>query len=208
MGPVYVVSNGADLLRFRSDAERRAAWREKLGLRGFTVYCAGNVLPRKGVLDFISVAELLPELQFIWFGQKWGPLALYPRMEWRIRKAPDNVRFPGFVADPAGAYDACDLFFFPTFGETQSLVLLEAAALGKPLVVRDIPAFSSLKHGIHCLKGNSVEEFAEAIRAVAGDRALRERLAEGALQFAREHDLSAVGKRLTSLYERILRGER
>ncbi len=208
LGPVYVVSNGADLSRFRPDEERRKRWREMLGLTGFTVYSAGNVLPRKGVLDFIAVAERLPGLRFIWFGQRWGPLALYPRMEWRIRRAPGNVRFAGFVDDPAGAYDACDLFFFPTHGENQPLALLEAAALGKPLVVRDVPAFSHLEPGVHCLKGNSVEEFCRAIRAVAEDPALRGRLSRNAMAFAAEHDLRRVGARLAALYRRVLAGRR
>jgi len=207
LGPVYVVSNGADLTRFRPDPERRQAWRERLGLEGFVVYCAGNVLPRKGVLDFIAVAERLPEFRFVWFGQRWGPLALYPRMEWRIRRAPGNVRFAGFVEDPAGAYDACDLFFFPTYGENQPLALLEAAALGKPLVVRDVPAFARLEPGVHCLKGRSVEEFRDAILAVAGDPALRERLARNARELAAEHELGRVGTRLAELYRLVIAGK-
>ncbi len=208
LGPVHVVSNGADLSRFRPDEERRKRWREMLGLRGFTVYSAGNVLPRKGVLDFIAVAERLPKFQFIWFGQRWGPLAFYPRMEWVIRKAPRNVRFAGFVEDPAGAYDACDLFFFPTYGENQPLALLEAAALGKPIVVRDVPAFSYLEHGLHCLKANSVEEFRDAIRVVAEAPSLRERLSRNARTFALEHELKRVGERLLELYRLVASGGR
>lgn len=207
LGPVYVVSNGADLSRFMPDPMRRAAWRNRLGLKGFVVYCSGNILPRKGVLEFLEVAAHLPGLSFVWFGKHWGPLAFHPRMEWKIRRAPGNVLFAGFVDDPAGAYDACDLFFFPTHGETQSLVLLEAAALGKPMVLRDIPAFSSLEPGRHCLKGDSVEEFVRAIKTVASDGETRERLSAGAREFARRHELSTVGRRLVSLYRRILEGE-
>lgn len=203
-GPVYVVSNGVDLGRFRFDPRRREEWRERLGLEGFTVYCAGNIFPRKGVLDFIAVARRLPGIQFVWFGRKWGPLAFYPRMEVALRRAPPNVRFPGFVREPEGAYAACDLFFFPTHGENQPLALLEAAALGRPLVLRDIPAFSPLEHGIHCLKAGGIEEFAAHIGALAADGGLRRRLAEGALAFAREHGLEKVGEKLLSLYRRIL----
>ncbi len=207
LGPVYVVSNGVDLSRFRPDPQRREEWRRRLGLEGFVVYCAGNVLPRKGVMDFIAVAERLPRYEFVWFGQRWGPLAFHPRMERRIRRAPRNVRFVGFVDDPVGAYDACDLFFFPTWGETQSLVVLEAAALGKPLVLRDIVAFSALEDGINCLKSNTVRGFAEAIAAIAENGALRERLVAEAREFARKHDLTEVGRRLLDLYGKIIGGE-
>lgn len=204
LGPVEVVSNGVDTERFRYLPERRAFWRRRLGLSRFSVYSAGNILPRKGILDFIAVARQLPEMDFIWFGQRWGPLAFYPRMEWEIRRAPSNVRFPGFVRESEGAYAACDLFFFPTQGENQPLVVLEAAALGRPLVLRDVPAFSGLEHGIHCLKGRSVEEFAEAIRAVADDPGLWERLSRGAREFARAHSLEAVGRRLLAVYRGLL----
>ncbi|HID09423.1 TPA: glycosyltransferase, partial [Candidatus Micrarchaeota archaeon] len=206
LGAVYVVSNGVDLSRFRPDPKRREEWRRRLALKGFAIYCSGNVIPRKGVMDFIAVAERLPRYEFVWFGQRWGPLAFHPRMEWKIRRAPRNVRFAGFVDDSAGAYDACDLFFFPTHGETQSLVVLEAAALGKPMVLRDIPSFSYLKSGVHCLKGSTPEEFADLIRKLATDGMLREKLMMNAYKFAEEHDLPAVGRKLLALYGKVIAG--
>lgn len=207
LGPVYVVSNGVDLARWQGCDQRRRTWRDRLRLTGFTAYCAGNVLPRKGVLEFIEVARRLPRHEFLWFGQRWGPLAFYPRMERAIRRAPANVRFVGFVDKPEAAYDACDLFFFPTAGESQGLACLEAAALGKPLVLQDVPAFSDLESGQDCLKASTVDEHCAHIAAVSADAELRDRLAQASRKLAREHDLARVGRRLAELYALVMAGK-
>ncbi|MBC7098595.1 glycosyltransferase family 4 protein [Candidatus Bipolaricaulota bacterium] len=206
LGPAFVVSNGIDLSRFRFSEEKRKTWRKRLGLGRFTVYCSGNILPRKGVVDFIEVARALPELAFVWFGQHWGPWGFNPRMNRALKRRPQNLLFPGFVREPEGAYAACDLFFFPTYGETQSLVVLEAAALGRPLVLRDVPAFSELVHGVQCLKGAGVEEFIEHIKRVAEEPACRLALSREAYRWAMGHGLPEVGRRLLSLYRTILEG--
>ena len=204
LGAVFVVSNGIDLSRFRFSEEKRRTWRERLGLKRFTVYCSGNILLRKGVIDFIEVARALPELAFVWFGQYWGPLGFHPRMYKALKRRPKNLLFPGFVREPEGAYAACDLFFFPTYGENQPLVVLEAAALGRPLVLRDVPAFSELVHGVQCLKGATVEEFIAHIQRMAEEPARRLALSREAYRWAMGHSLPEVGRRLASLYRAVL----
>jgi 1,2-diacylglycerol-3-alpha-glucose alpha-1,2-glucosyltransferase len=88
---------------------------------------------------------------------------------------------PGFVHDMQAALSGGDLFFFPSHGETGSIVLLEAAACGLPLIVRDLPEYRSwLEDGENCLKGCCKEEFAELIVRVTADGKLRERLSQGA----------------------------
>ena len=205
---IAVVSNGIDRERHRFSAEKRALFRERFGLRRFTVFSAGNVIPRKGVNDFIAVAERLPEFDFIWYGYRWRKLfTFYPEMHRRIAQRPANVRFPGFVPDTPGAFSAGDLLLFPSFGENQPLVLLEAASLGRPLIVRDLPEYEGwLEHGVNCLKGRSVEEFVELIKEVAEDEGLRARLARGAEALAEEHRLERVGERLKGLYAGLLEG--
>lgn len=86
------------------------------------------------------------------------------------------------------------------------MVVLEAAALGRPLVLRDVPAFSELVHGVQCLKGAGVEEFIEHIKRVAEEPACRLALSREAYRWAMGHGLPEVGRRLLSLYRTILEG--
>lgn len=169
--PISVVSNGVDRARFSvADAERqrqRHAW----GLTGFTAFSAGNIIPRKGIGDFLETAHRLTQIEFLWFGHRWSRAAAYwPEMDAALDRAPSNVRFPGYVRDTPGAFAAGDACFFPSQSETQGLVLLEAASLGKPLVVRDLDVYRDwLVHGENCLKGDSAAEFATHLGALADD---------------------------------------
>ncbi|HIC96302.1 TPA: glycosyltransferase [Candidatus Bipolaricaulota bacterium] len=205
---IEVVQNGVDLERLCFSQEKRERYRRELGLERFTIASAGSVIPRKGVMDFIAVARLLPEYDFVWYGQRWNRLlAFHPEMERMIRRRPPNLRFPGFVSDIQGALSAADLFFFPSWGENQPVALLEAAACGLPLVVRDLPEYRGwLKEGENCLKGRKLEEFARIIQMVAEEEDLRERLSSGARRLAREHSLERVGARLIELYSALLQG--
>jgi 1,2-diacylglycerol-3-alpha-glucose alpha-1,2-glucosyltransferase len=204
--PVAVVSNGVDRERFRFSAERRAAYRKRFHLERFTVFSAGNIIPRKGIESFLNVAERLPQFDFIWYGQLWPKLlSFHPKMYQSIEERPPNVCMPGFVSDAPGAYSAADLLFFPSRTETQGLVLLEAASLGLPLVVRDLPEYRDwLIDGVHCLKARSDSAFVEALRHLASDAPLRAKLREGALALAATHSLTVTGKHLVDLYQRVI----
>lgn len=205
---VAVVSNGIDRERFRFSAEKRKESRRRFGFTHFTVYSAGNVIPRKGVCDFIDVAAELPQIDFIWYGYHWQKLlTFYPEMHRKIARRSSNVQLPGFVHDTPGAFSAADAFFFPSLGENQPLVLLEAASLGRPLILRDLPEYRGwLEEGVNCLKGRTVKEFVELVRRVAEDDKLRMRLAWGAEALAEEHRLERIGERLCQLYQAVLNG--
>ncbi len=54
------------------------------------------------------------------------------------RRAPENVTFPGFVADRAAFFAALDLFIMPSRSEAWGLAALEAMAHGVPVIASDI----------------------------------------------------------------------
>jgi 1,2-diacylglycerol-3-alpha-glucose alpha-1,2-glucosyltransferase len=206
--PIEVVNNCIDSERFSFSAEKRQSKRKDLSLKRFTSIVSGNVIPRKGVVDFIEVACMLPQFDFVWYGQRWKLLAFHPRLEQKIKERPQNLLMPGFVHDMQAALSGGDLFFFPSFGETGSIVLLEAAACGLPLIVRDLPEYRGwLEDGENCLKGCCKEEFAGLIVRVATDGKLRKRLSQGARATAEKYSLKRVGERLIGLYSSLLIGE-
>lgn len=105
-------------------------------------------------------------------------------------------------------YAAGDLFAFASRTETQGLVLLEAMALGTPVVAlaergtRDL-----LAAGRGALVPVSDEaEFAAAIERLLGDPALRRRLADEARELARSWSAGAFARRLAGVYENLLAG--
>lgn len=204
--PIEVVSNGMDTERFRFDPAGRARFRRELNLKRFTFFSAGNLIPRKGVVDFLEVAAALPAYDFVWLGERWNKLInLNPELVRRLSQPPPNVRLPGFVRDTVAAFSAMDALFFPSYTENQPMTVLESATLGLPLIVRDIPEYEGfLREGKHCLKARDREGFVAALRAVAEDPALRNRLSSGARALAQVHALPQVGRRLRELYEQLI----
>ncbi|HXF81985.1 MAG TPA: glycosyltransferase [bacterium] len=201
--PIEVVSNGVDLRRFAPHRRKRLIGRARYGLEGVVPFSVGLVFLRKGVDIFCDVARLMPEYTFAWFGRIHKAVKLDTLRI--IEAAPENVIFTGYVEDVVEAYAAGDIFFFPSSVENEGIAVLEAAACGKPLVLRDAECFAGrFEHGVNCLKGNSAEEFAALIRQIAEDPVLAARLSTGALDLARAHALELVGQRLSAIYGRLV----
>lgn len=198
--PVRVVSSGVDLERFRFDADQRAAFRKAHALDRPTVLSVGQVIPRKGVETFLEVARLLPDVRFLWIGPRVHPLLFYsPRFERLLRHRPGNTRFTGFVKGIESAYCGCDVFLHPSHGESLGLVILEAAAVGMPLVVRRLPVYDGwLNENENCLMGEDPREFAAAISAIL---AARSPIPNG---LARSHALDRVASDLLQAYSEVL----
>ena len=100
------------------------------------------------------------------------------------------------------AYRAADLFVFASRTETQGLVLLEAMALGTPVVstavmgTRDV-----LVEGEGCLIAEEdLDDFASKVNQLLGDDALRQVLAERARAYAAGWHEDARAADLVELY--------
>lgn len=204
--PIEVVSNGMDTQRFKPRPEGRGKHREALGLSRFTFFTAGNLIPRKGVVDFIETARRLPDYDFVWFGKRWNKICnANPDLARCLSDLPGNVYLPGFVTDTASAFSAMDALFFPSYTENQPMTILESATLGLPLIVRDIPEYQGfLTHGVNCFKAQTQPDFAALLARVAQEPALRARLSKGAAALTDVHDLTHVGQRLLALYRSLI----
>src|SRR5437870_154854 len=93
--------------------------------------------------------------------------------------------FTGYLtgSDLAAAYASSDVFVFPSTTDTFGNVILEAQACGLPVVVSDSGGPKELvedKANGLITKSHDVEDFTRAIRALATDSALRERMGKSA----------------------------
>ena len=85
--------------------------------------------------------------------------------------------------------------------------ILEAWAMGCPVLVRDIPVFEDWMHdGVDCLKAKSDDEFKEKLKILIEDEALRKKLVKGGQRIVKEHSVEKIGKKLKIVYEEVLNG--
>jgi 1,2-diacylglycerol-3-alpha-glucose alpha-1,2-glucosyltransferase len=204
--PVEVLSNGIDLRRFAFDQERRLRFRDKVGLAEdrTTVYTVGVVCLKKGVKVFPKVARQLPQMDFVWIGKR-SKLYHPFKVAGAISASPPNVHFVYDVEDIVDAHCGGDIFFTPSYAENQGIALLEAMAVGRPVVARALPVYEGLlEEGKSALLGNSPGDFVDALARIQGDEALAGSLVREARESLRNHDIVTVAKRLVSIYDGLL----
>lgn len=206
--PVYSISNGVDTGFFKPDSAARAAFRARYGLgrEEKVVVSVGHTIARKGVTEFLDLAERLPDVRFIWFG--WTNPKLIPQEIARaIQHAPANALFPGYVDREKlrEAYQGADVFAFLSHEETEGIVVLEALACGIPTVLRDIPVYGGwLQDGENVYKASDNNGFQRIVSGLL-DGTLRDITSAGQA-VAESRSLEQVGKCLKEIYlkERVL----
>ena len=205
--PITAVSNGIDLAFYERPAgEDGSAFREKFGFskEDKIVMAVGLYIERKGILDFVELAKKMPEYQFIWFGYT-DPKLIPQKIKNALKTELPNLKFPGYVEPEVlrTAYYVADLLVFPTYEETEGIVLLEALAAKQKVLIRDIPIYSGwFTDGETVYKASTVDEFEEKIRGIL-EGTLPD-LSDAGYALAKEKDLRSIGKELRGIYERVL----
>jgi glycosyltransferase involved in cell wall biosynthesis len=124
-----------------------------------------------------------------------------------------NVQFVGYLDRAAALLDcfrAGDVFVFASRTETQGLVLLEAMALGVPVVsIAEMGTLDILEAGKGALLVAPDEQaFADAVCGLLDSPALRRRLAAEGVQYAATWDAAAQAQRLVNFYAGVLAARR
>jgi glycosyltransferase involved in cell wall biosynthesis len=123
----------------------------------------------------------------------------------------DNVRFVGYLArhgELRDCYRAADVFTFASGTETQGLVLLEAMALGVPVVSTAVMGtWDILQAGRGALIArHNVADFAGKLLRVLRDADLRRQLAGEGIAYVQEWTSRAMAMRLAGFYSEVVKG--
>lgn len=191
------LSNGVDVGRFQNHKTHTIPSRSARE----RILSVGLVIPRKGVDTFLRLAQSHSQHDFIWVGKQY--------QRWLSRgyreKVPPNASLKGYVQDIVSEYHAASIFVFPSFEENQGMAVLEAAAAGLPIIVRDLPVYRDwLIDGENCLKARLEEDFSRHLDQLLRDDALRQRIIQGAKNLASQHDIPQSIQALRQIYERML----
>ena len=137
--PSSVIPTGIDLDAFRGGDGERFRRANDIGLDRPTLVNVGRLALEKNIGFLLQVTRALieefPDILFIIAGA--GPAAERLKEQTATLGLTENVRFVGNL-DPRttllDCYKAGDVFVFASPTETQGLVLIEAMALGVPIV--------------------------------------------------------------------------
>lgn len=199
---IVVMSNGIDLKKYYADETKKISGMKKYDLSGLTIGTVGLAIPRKGIDTFLLLSEKFPKNEFRWFGTIYSGVIAKSLP----KNLPKNVKFTGYVDDINEAFNTIDVFIFPSYEENEGMVILEAAALGLPILVRDIPVYNGwLAHNENCLKAKSNQEFEKYLKELINDENLRKKLSHGAKILAKEKSIESIGAKTRAVYEKLLK---
>lgn len=210
--PIVTIPNSIDTTQYKNSKVEKKRCRKKLGLDPdkFIVVGNGQIQPRKRFDTFIKVAKELSYIQFIWIGgipfKAAG--ADYARLHHQMKTAPDNVLITDVIPlDQAQLYmKAGDLMFMPSTQETFGLAIIEGAACGMPVIVRNIHDYDATFGDL--VIRSSEDKFAEIINRMMADDDLYADGQRKAKLLAQKYDSATIGQQLLDLYRQELADQR
>ena len=209
--PIHIIPTGLRLADF-SDCDG-PAFRARHGIapqRPVMVY-VGRVAFEKN-LDFLlrvaeQVRQSLPEVLFVIAGE--GPARASLERAVVRRGLTSNVRFVGYLerkTELPACYCAADAFVFASKTETQGLVLLEAMALGVPVVgLAEMGTRDVLKEGEGCrIAPDDVIGFAQTLLPLLADRAAAQALGAAGKHYAEGWSETRMQYQILRLYQALV----
>lgn len=203
------IYNPVNIDNWKRTEERRKKGREKLGLteNEFVVLGVGQLTGRKGIDDFLDIADSVPEVKFVWAGGRpFGRLSEgIKRIDKRIGNTGENFINAGQLAleDMADIYAASDLMLFPSYQENCPLAPLEAAASGIPVIYRDIEEYKSL-YEYPYLKAKNKEEFIALTKKMITDKQFYNNGIKISEDLLLQFDKDLIRNKLISTYRNLL----
>jgi glycosyltransferase involved in cell wall biosynthesis len=213
-GKITVIHNAIDTEAWSPVTVSRDL-RGKLGLADHfpVIGYVGRITPEKDLVTWLQAAALVsracPRAGFVLFGEgRDGQTQQDLDALVTSLGIQDRVVFGGYRADPAPAYAACDLFLMSSLREGLPNSVLEAMALGLPVVSVDVAGVKELvENGStgFILAQRDSEGLARALIRLATDHDLRRRMGRaGRARVEREFAFSRRLTRVEALYERVI----
>ena len=189
------------------DMDAAAATLQVNGVRdAYILFAAGRLDPTKGChLLLQAFARLKDSIQLLTIGDT-ATMPAYSRELQQM--ADERVQFIPFIESKAelfGIVRNARLFVFPSTVEAMSMMLLEVASLGVPIICSDIPENTSvLRDRALFFESGNVGDLADRLRWALDHPDVMSKLANSAEAWVREnHSWDAIAERYGMLYKTV-----
>jgi glycosyltransferase involved in cell wall biosynthesis len=203
-----VVHNGVDIKKLRAEITT-----PDIEIASPYFFSAGRFVDIKGfdilIEAFGRIANSLPEHKLVIAGD--GPTRAAIAERAKQLGIEERVVLPGMLphGQALALLQSAQIALLPSREENFSIFALEAAALGTPLIASDTGGLPELisdgDNGI-TVKVGEVTELAAAIKKLAGDRKLREKIARNAQVNAEQnYTLDSYTERMLEVYREVVK---
>jgi len=182
--------------------------RKKYGFKedDFIVLGAGQVQTRKGVKDFIEVAQKTPDINYVWCGGfSFGKITDgYEELKKIVENPPKNVKFLGIIPreEMNDIFNMSDVLFVPSYNELFPMTILEAVNSHKPLILRDLELYEEILFKKY-LKGHNNKEFINKINELKDNKELYQEYSEYSKEISEFYSKENVLKLWIDFYTKI-----
>ena len=213
--------SGIDLARYSLAAVppgTREAVRARLGVGpdDVLVLTVGRFVADKGYRELAAAATALrgdhPRLRYVWAAPTLiGEDGVLPDSLPADHGIADIVTHLAYMAEVTELYASADLLVHPSYREGVPCALMEAAAMGVPVLATDIPGCREVvRHGETALlfAPRDPDALAAAVRAAIGDpAATRARAAAAERDVRARFDRNVLGDRIWAVHDELLAGD-
>lgn len=207
--PIEIIPTGLDMNKFQSGDGRRFRDQHGIPQHRPTLVHVGRVAFEKNI-DFLlhvlnEIKKDMPDILMIIAGE--GPAK--PHLQQLVNRLnlQNQVMFVGYLSRADAlldCYKAGDVFVFSSRTETQGLVLLEAMALGVPVVsIAAMGTVDILSSQQGCIVAHEyVDDFSKKILSILTSPILRAELSLEAKKYAATWSNNTMTQRLIDFYSR------
>lgn len=208
---VEVVAHGVDVEQVRSELPFRAQVRRELGIapEALVVGTVANLRPVKAYPDLLAAARQViaqrPDVRFVTVGQ--GPQEEEIRRLHADLGLGDGVLLLGHRPDAVRVMAACDVFCLPSLHEGLPVALMEALALGLPVVASAVGGIIEVVddgcQGV-LVEPAQPDRLSQALLEVLGDPELRRTMAAASAARGATLSIGQAVTRTEEVYEAVL----
>ncbi|MEE9399872.1 MAG: glycosyltransferase family 4 protein [Dehalococcoidales bacterium] len=211
-GDYTIIPNGVDSKHFSPDVKPI----DELTDGKLNILFTGRLEKRKGLIYLLEAYRRIklevPNSRLIVVGP--GKRLRNKYEKWVMRKGLKDVVFVGYTSyrDLPRYYKTADIVCLPATGqESFGIVLLEAMAVGKPIVASDIRGYNHvITHGVEGLlvPPKNPEKLAQALITLIADEPLRRQMEAKGRPKAMEYDWEHIAQRILDYYTDVINGIR
>ena len=209
--PSMVISNGINLSHFQPMEIGDFHERFNIPLDKVKLLFVGRLFPEKSVDTLIKamphIVKEHPDTHLMLVGAGH----LRPKLEKLVTSLgmEKYVTFLGFVSeeDKILAYNASDVFILPSVAELEGMVVLEAMACGKPIIISDAQMSASrffVDGNGFLFKTHDHQDLAEQILKLVTDKDLRKKMSEASFVNVKNYDANKSVQLLEAVYYQAL----
>ncbi len=210
-----VIPSGIEMENFKEPTLReKVKARKKLGIpeKAVVVGTAGRLVPVKGPEYLVKAAKHVlssyPDTVFIFAGDGYLWKNLEKKaIELKILK---NIYFLGWREDICRIMSIYDIFVLPSLNEGMGRVLIEAMALGKPIVASNVGSIPDLidhgKNG-YLVSAKNPFQLADSIKKLIKNNKMRNKMGREGKKKAESFTAETMVKKIKALYKELLESQ-